>query len=202
LPKREAGWQAAMIKRAERYADAVVVTSHAAGEVLAERTRLGTRVRVVPPAPLLDPAGEDRTGAIVLLVGRDTEDAEPLAKRIGQALGEEVRVERTDAGSGLAPSVAGARLVIHLGDGNTFPYAALHAMAGGTPLAIRANPVALETVADAAEVFDAADTDAIVEAAQRALRRADQLTVLGQDRAKAYTWRSAAEKVWQLHADL
>ncbi len=31
---------------------------------------------------------------------------------------------------------------------------------------------------------------------------ADRLGVAAGDRAKAFTWRDAAEKVWQLHADL
>ena len=31
---------------------------------------------------------------------------------------------------------------------------------------------------------------------------AERLGVAAQDRAKAFTWRDAAEKIWQLHADL
>jgi len=31
---------------------------------------------------------------------------------------------------------------------------------------------------------------------------AERLAYSGSDRAKAFSWRSSAEKVWQLHADL
>ena len=31
---------------------------------------------------------------------------------------------------------------------------------------------------------------------------AERLAYSGSDRAKAFSWRGAAEKVWQLHADL
>ena len=31
---------------------------------------------------------------------------------------------------------------------------------------------------------------------------AERLAYMGSDRAKAFSWRSSAEKVWQLHADL
>jgi hypothetical protein len=30
----------------------------------------------------------------------------------------------------------------------------------------------------------------------------ERLAVVGQDRARAFSWRDSAEKVWQLHADL
>ncbi len=31
---------------------------------------------------------------------------------------------------------------------------------------------------------------------------AERLRIAGRDRARAFSWRDAAEKVWQLHADL
>jgi hypothetical protein len=31
---------------------------------------------------------------------------------------------------------------------------------------------------------------------------AERLRIFGSDRAKAFTWRDTAERVWQLHADL
>ncbi len=47
---RRTSWYRAMLKRAERYADAVVAPSHAVAEVLRERTTLAERVRIVPGA--------------------------------------------------------------------------------------------------------------------------------------------------------
>ena len=32
--------------------------------------------------------------------------------------------------------------------------------------------------------------------------RAERLSIAGSDRARAFTWRDSAERVWQLHADL
>jgi len=197
LSRREASWQGAMIKRVDRFADAVIVTSHTAGEVLAERTNLGDRVRVVPPAALLGETGQHE-GGVVLIEGRDTEDAAPIAARIRDLL--DVEVHRQPAGS--SPSLAGALLLVHLGEGDAFPYAALDALGRGLPLAIRDTPIAREAVDFAAEFFDEQSPEAIAEAAQRAVGRAGELAVLGQDRARAFTWRSAAEKIWQLHADL
>ncbi len=51
LPARTVSWTRAMGKRAERFADAVVVPSHAVAEELAEHLDLGDRVRVIPGAP-------------------------------------------------------------------------------------------------------------------------------------------------------
>jgi len=50
LPKGQVAWQRAMLKRAVRHADAVVVPSHAVGQRLGEIARLGDRVRVVAGA--------------------------------------------------------------------------------------------------------------------------------------------------------
>lgn len=51
LPARTVARQRALAKRAERYADAIVVPSHAVAEALAEHLELGERVRVIPGAP-------------------------------------------------------------------------------------------------------------------------------------------------------
>ncbi|WOF24160.1 glycosyltransferase [Microbacterium betulae] len=51
LPKGAAGLQHALLKRAQRHADALVVPSHAIAVRLAERADLGARVRVIPGAP-------------------------------------------------------------------------------------------------------------------------------------------------------
>lgn len=57
LPSRAAAWTRAMAKRAERYADAIVVPTHAVADDLAGALDLGDRVRVISGAvsPALDP---------------------------------------------------------------------------------------------------------------------------------------------------
>ncbi|WP_091231765.1 glycosyltransferase [Microbacterium sp. 3J1] len=50
LPKTTVAWHRAMLKRAAKHADAIVVPSHAMGERLAEIAKVGGRVRVIPGA--------------------------------------------------------------------------------------------------------------------------------------------------------
>ncbi|MGV3734064.1 MAG: glycosyltransferase family 4 protein [Microcella sp.] len=54
LTPRGAAWHRAMAKRAERYADAIVVPTHAVAEQLAAILDLGERVRVIGGAPSSD----------------------------------------------------------------------------------------------------------------------------------------------------
>ncbi len=51
LTSRQASWNIAMTKRAERFADAVVTPTHAVAEVLAENFAFGDRLRVIGGAP-------------------------------------------------------------------------------------------------------------------------------------------------------
>lgn len=70
LPSRAAGWNRAMAKRAERYADAIVVPTHAVADDLAGALDLGDRVRVIAGAvsPALDPgpSRDSRAAALEL----------------------------------------------------------------------------------------------------------------------------------------
>jgi glycosyltransferase involved in cell wall biosynthesis len=65
LPARTASWHRAMAKRAEKYADAIVVPSHAVAEELAAELDFGDRIRVIPGAPSssLIPPADTRTRA-------------------------------------------------------------------------------------------------------------------------------------------
>lgn len=47
LTPRQVSWQRGMLKRAERYADAIVVPTHAVAERLAAHAQFGSRVRVI-----------------------------------------------------------------------------------------------------------------------------------------------------------
>jgi glycosyltransferase involved in cell wall biosynthesis len=51
LTNRQVSWNRAMTKRAQRFADAVVVPTHAVAEVLAEQFAFGDRIRVIGGAP-------------------------------------------------------------------------------------------------------------------------------------------------------
>ncbi len=51
LSSRRASWQRGMLKRAQRYADALVVPTHAVGEQLSRHLDFGDRLRVIGGAP-------------------------------------------------------------------------------------------------------------------------------------------------------
>lgn len=51
LPKTTVAWQRAMLRRAVKHADAVVVPSHAFASRLTDVAKLGERIRVIPGAP-------------------------------------------------------------------------------------------------------------------------------------------------------
>lgn len=73
LTARGVAWHRAMASRAERFADAVVVPSHAVAGELADLFDLGDRIHVVPGAPsddLLLPADHDRRAAALSLPDR------------------------------------------------------------------------------------------------------------------------------------
>ena len=63
LTSRRAAWQRGMLKRAQRYADALVVPTHAVGEQIARHLDFGDRMRVIGGAP-----------SSSLVVGRDAHD--------------------------------------------------------------------------------------------------------------------------------
>lgn len=79
----------------------------------------------------------------------------------------------------------------------------------GTPVIHSDAPALVETAGDAGFIVERADTDGYPERLRAALDRvlgdremADRMRVFGGDRAKAFSWRDSAERVWQLHADL
>jgi glycosyltransferase involved in cell wall biosynthesis len=73
----------------------------------------------------------------------------------------------------------------------------LEAMARGTPVACSDIPVLREVAGDTALYFDPHDADAIARALESCLADPElraRLGVLGQARARVFTWRSAAER--------
>ena len=84
----------------------------------------------------------------------------------------------------------------------------LEAFAHGTPVIHSDAPALVELAADAGVVVER-DGDDYPQRLAHAIRSvlddaafAERLHYIGLDRAKAFTWRGAAEQVWALHADL
>lgn len=102
-----------------------------------------------------------------------------------------------------AAVLGSAHAVIASEDQPTFPWRALEALAVATPLVAVDSPVHREILVDGAIL--AADADALADALISVLddpAQAERMRVLGADRARAFSWREAAERVWQLHAEL
>ena len=242
---RPLAWQRAMIRRAERHADALVVPSHAVAEAVAEHARFGDRVRVVPQAhapeltvprdvlerlerlrlpssyvltfatanprhqlpALLDAIAPLDVPLIVVhrTVHADAE-VEELVADAGLPAGRVIRpgiLEPDD----LAAVQAGAAVFVQPSREEGFGTSVLEAFALSVPVVTSDAPAFLEVAAGAAiAVARGTDfADGLRDAIERVLTDSDlaqQLRVAGRDRAKAFSWRDSAEKVWQLHADL
>lgn len=250
LTSRGVSWHKAMAKRAQKYADAVVVPTHAVADELQEILTLGDRIRViggaVSPKLTLPPDSAKRAESLglperyVLAVG--TLEPRKGLERLIRALahpdapelplviagpdgwgGVDVAVLAADAG--LAPErlivlgyLSDADLAVALDRATVFAYPSLaegfglpvlEAMKLGTPVIHTDVPALLEVAADASMVVSLEDNATFVERLAQQIRHvvddpalATQLGQQGIDRAKAFSWRTSAEKVWQLHADL
>jgi glycosyltransferase involved in cell wall biosynthesis len=230
VPPRRAGWIRAMARRAEKHADAVVVPSHAVADDLEAHLALGDRIRVIGAAPTVRPSRvssdpESAPGYVLAVLDGDPrngfEDLLGAAERMpgvqivvadrSGALGEQTRVRVLPAATDtdLAVAFAGAAVYVQPDRAIGFGDAMLDAFALGVPVVHSSAPALVEVAADAGlavelddpETYPVRLADAVLGVLEdRAL--AERLAVAGSDRAGAYTWRDAAEKVWHLHADL
>ncbi|GAB3397341.1 hypothetical protein GCM10027515_01450 [Schumannella luteola] len=245
---RSASWHQGMIKRAERYADAVVVPTHAVAAELAEHADFGDRVRVIGGAVspgLLVPSDADERLArlelpehfVLTLAGLNPRKAlRPLLSAmagvevplviVGDPSWGDDTLERAIADSGipaervialgalddadLALAYSRARVFVNPSREEGFGLASLEAFAFGTPVVSSDAPALAEVAADAAHLVersadDAAYAERLREGVLHVLLDAEvaqRLSTAGADRSRAYSWRDAAEKVWQLHADV
>jgi glycosyltransferase involved in cell wall biosynthesis len=248
LTPRGVSWHKAMARRAERYADAIVVPTHAVADQLAEIIDFGDRVRVIGGATsprLVPPSDGDARAAelalperyvmavgtleprkglgrliramasvpeLPLLVagpdGWGGVDVAELAREAGIA-SERVRFLGYLDDADLALALQRASVFVYPSLAEGFGLPVLEAMSMGTPVIHSDVPALVEVAADASVIVPLDDEPTFVERLAAEITRvasdpllAKQLGVTGQDRARAYSWRASAEKVWQLHADL
>ena len=102
-----------------------------------------------------------------------------------------------------------ATVFVHPSLSEGFGLPVVEALSFGTPVVHSDAPALLEVAADAGVVVPREDPDGyplrLAEAIGGLLSDTaarERLAVVGQDRARAFSWRDSAEKVWQLHADL
>lgn len=123
----------------------------------------------------------------------DIAQAEGLPERRVHARGRLGEAERASAIGGAAAFVAGSTR-------STWPWRAVEAMSLGIPLVAVDSPVHREVIYDGGIFVPEGN---LGEALRTTLGSgAERLSLLGRDRSRAFTWGGAAEKVWQLHADL
>lgn len=250
LPASAVAWSRAMAKRAQRYADAIVVPTHAVAEQLTEALDLGDRIRVIAGAvssTLALPDDADERAARLGLPSRYVLAMGPFEARKGiseliWALADptapaiplvlagppshaDVDLDEVRKGARLSPDSVTALGALHDADlavvydraaavvvpslAEGFALPVLEAMSLGTPVIHSDAPALLELAADAGLVVERDDFAGYPRRLAEAIRRvleepllADELAVRGHDRVHAFSWRDAAEKTWQLHADL
>lgn len=250
LTARGVSWHKAMAKRAERYADAIVVDTHAVADQLADILDLGDRVRVIGAAvasslqvpsdaeervarlelperyllsvgtleprkglePLIRSLALDIPQDLPLLIvgpaGWGDVDVDAVARDAGLEEGRVRALGRlSDADLAVAISRAGVFVFPSLAEGFGLPL--LEAFSLGTPVVHSDDPALVENSAGAGITVARDNPEGYPERLAAAIRGvlddsalADRLSVAGRDRARAFSWRDSAEKVWRLHADL
>jgi len=246
-------WAKAMLKRARKHADAIVVPSHALADQLGDIMDFGDRVRVIGGAvssglmlPTNSAAAEELATALglpdeyiltagtleprraitdlITALGRPDAVELPLIVLGPDSWGELTLASVADE-AGLSPDrvrsmngLTDQELALVMSRASVFVYPSLEEGFGlpiiqafqfGTPVIHSDAPALVEAGGDAGFTVARDDPAGYAERLGAALHRvlgdrelANRLRIFGGDRAKAYTWRDTAERVWQLHADL
>jgi glycosyltransferase involved in cell wall biosynthesis len=120
-----------------------------------------------------------------------------------------VRTLGTLGDADLAVVLAKAEVFVYPNLASGFGLPVIEAMRFGTPVVHSDDPAVLEVAFGAGVTVARENADgyptrlgrAIVEVLSDAGRR-ERLRFAGMDRAAAFSWRSSAEMVWKLHAEL
>ena len=111
--------------------------------------------------------------------------------------------------SDLALLLSRASVFVYPSLAEGFGLPVLEAMSFGTPVVHSNAPALVEVGGDAGYVVEREDASqyparlsAAISTVLSSKDLADTLRLRGLDRAKAFSWRDSAERVWQLHADL
>lgn len=162
--------------------------------------------------PLIRALALPQAGDLPLIVvgpnGWGGVDLDSVAQDAGLAEGR-VRALGRLSDSDLAVALDRAVALVYPSLSEGFGLPVVEAFSLGTPVIHSDAPALVEVGADAGIVVERDDpagyperlADAIGMVANDSKLR-ERLKYLGLDRAKAFNWRTSAEKVWQLHADL
>lgn len=249
LTPTSVAWHKAMLKRARKHADAIVVPTHAVAEQLAEIVDLGDRVRVISGAVASDlklPADADwrarkldlpaeyiltvgsldpRRGITALINGLGTAGAPDLPLLVlGPDTWGELSLAVVADEAGLPEDrvralgyLSDEDLAVVLDRASVFVYPSLQegfglplieAFSFGTPVVHSDDPALMEVAGGAGVPVERGKKgygERLADAVGSVLSdtgRVEHLRIIGQDRARAFSWRDSAERVWALHADL
>jgi glycosyltransferase involved in cell wall biosynthesis len=144
------------------------------------------------PLAALDAASAAGLPLVVVGPEKDAALAAELRRR-GARLEGYVETER------LAELYRGAACLIQSSRYEGFGLPVLEAMASGTPVVAVPDPALREVAGDAA-VF--VEEDALADGIQRALDERDRLVAAGLERARAFSWRSAAERTLAVYREV
>ncbi|ODT23166.1 glycosyltransferase [Microbacterium sp. SCN 69-37] len=253
-------WHKAMLKRAAKHADAVVVPTHAMASRVAELGGFGDRIRVIAgAAPARFAVPVDEIGrrrelglpeGFLLVAGSSAPSARlPAAFAAIARAGSDLPVVVIDAPDGDEPAVVDLAAAAGLAEGrvhvrgaledadrgavlggavlllapatlSAFCWRVVEALAVGVPVVASDTPTHREVILDGGLFADAgsggsapgvespaesAAGEALADALAQVLgstAAVERFAVLAGDRGRAFSWDGAAERVWQLHADL
>lgn len=135
-------------------------------------------------------------------------DVAAVADEAGLAEGR-VRALGFVSDSDLALILSRATVFVYPSQAEGFGLPLLEAMSFGTPVVHSDAPALVEVAGDAGHVVALNDAAGYPERLAAAITRVlgdaslnATLRLRGLDRARAFSWRDSAERVWQLHADL
>lgn len=232
LPATVVAWQRGALKRARKHADAFVVPTHALAEQLDDLAGVGSRIRVIPSAPRAGLAvtddGDERRARLglpsdyVAVTGPVdvVRTALDVAELTGVAVVALDTTPRSADESGDEPTgaiimpgvldaadhaavLAGSRAFIAADRNDGSGTALIEAFALDVPVLHAEAPALLEVAGGAGAAFTDADSlAALLSSIVDDSEFAERLRVAGADRARAFSWRETAWRVWQLHADL
>lgn len=247
LGRTAVAWHRAMLKRAAKFADAVVVPTHAAASRVVELGRFGDRIRVISgAAPVGFAVPRDEIGrrrdlgipdGFVLVSGSSApssrlSDAFAAIARAGADLpvvvldapeGDEPNVAALASAAGItearvhvrgslddadrAAVFGGAVVLVAPSLLSGFPWRVVESLAVGVPVVAADTATHREVVLDGGVLvgIDSEPVEALGEGLAQILgstAAVERFAVLAADRGRAFSWPGAAERVWQLHADL
>lgn len=203
LPAEWVTWQRAMLKRAVKHADAIIVPSHGLGAQLEQLVRVPGRIRVIAPgvADAFEPRAlttqPEQLAAIVAASPADAALAEQAARDAGL---EPVVINAETPVAERAELLARAAVLVNASDAPVWPWRVVEALQVGVPVVTVPSALVSEVVADAAIIAEPSELSAAITSATTTQAR--KLSVLGRDRSASFSWRAAAEQIWSLHADL